>query len=244
MSDLFHPKVPEEFIARVFDVMGRAPQHTFQVLTKRPGRMASILEVLPRLIPDTVSETGWPLANVWLGTSVENQRWANIRIPSLIRSPAAIRFLSCEPLLGPIDLGSAVAPVGSSEAPKYAGFPIEWVIVGGESGPGARSIEPEWAQSLRDQCVAIGVPFFFKQWGGRTPRARGRLLDGRLDQHRRRQQERFRGAEDALESGRPFGAFLGGEFSCPRRSSGVRVDPAKRLGIRISGATGLETELG
>lgn len=158
MSDLFHPKVPVAFIAKAFDVMAEADRHTFQILTKRPGRMASVLR---RVRPD-------PLPNVWLGTSVENQRWAAVRLPQLRATPAAVRFLSCEPLLGPLDLGGYIAEGG-----------VDWMIVGGESGPHARAMDPDWARSLRDQCIESGVPFFFKQWGGRTPKSGGRELDGR-----------------------------------------------------------------
>ena len=160
MSDLFHAEVPEAFTVAAFDAMRRAPQHRFQILTKRPGRMASILR---RLQSD-------PLPNVWVGTSVEDQRWADIRLPKLLETPAAVRFLSCEPLLGPVDLSRwlRAAPHG-----------IDWVIVGGESGLKARPMHPDWTRTLRDQCVAAGVPFFFKQWGGRTPKAGGRELDGR-----------------------------------------------------------------
>jgi protein gp37 len=168
MSDLFHREVPEAFIRRVFDVMARAPQHQFQILTKRPGRMAS---VVGRIQPN-------PLPNAWLGTSIETQKWARVRIPQLLRTPAAVRFLSCEPLLGPLDLSTYLTDI-DDELPPIPGLPrVDWVIVGGESGPGARPMQPEWARSLRDQCVAAGVPFFFKQWGGRTPKAGGRLLDG------------------------------------------------------------------
>ncbi|GIU97421.1 MAG: hypothetical protein KatS3mg013_1224 [Actinomycetota bacterium] len=156
MSDLFHPSVPLEAIQRIFLVMEKAEAHTFQVLTKRPGRMASVLS---RIRPE-------PLPNVWLGTSVENQRWADVRIPALLRTPAQVRFLSCEPLLAALDLRRWL--------PR-----IDWVIVGGESGPRARPMDPAWVRSLRDQCLALGVPFFFKQWGGRTPKAGGRRLDGR-----------------------------------------------------------------
>lgn len=156
MSDLFHPRIPADFIARAFDVMAQASEHTFQVLTKRPARMASVLRrVRPR-----------PLPNVWLGTSVENQRWAKVRIPKLLATPAAVRFLSCEPLLGPLDLREWLPW-------------LDWVIVGGESGPGHRPMDVNWAVTLRDQCVRASVPFFFKQVGGRTPKAGGRLLDGR-----------------------------------------------------------------
>jgi len=165
MSDLFHDDVPDEFIGRVWQVMGAASMHTFQVLTKRPGRMASLLN--ERILTHIPVLPNWPLPNVWLGTSVEDQKWADIRIPKLLDAPAAVRFLSCEPLLGPVDLRI------------YPGSWVDWVIVGGESGPGARPMHPDWARSLRDQCVAAEVPFFFKQWGGRIPKAGGRELDGR-----------------------------------------------------------------
>jgi protein gp37 len=163
MSDLFHDEVPLDFIADVFRTMRTTPHHTYQVLTKRPGRMSSLLTrwQAPSKLADLVG-----LPNVWLGTSVENQRWAGVRIPKLIETPAAVRFLSCEPLLGPVDLGPALPQ-------------LDWVIVGGESGPGRRPMDPDWARSLRDQCEAAGVPYFFKQWGGRTPKAGGRELDGR-----------------------------------------------------------------
>jgi protein gp37 len=152
MSDLFHPKVPTPFIVEVFDVMARASQHTFQVLTKRPKRAAALADTLP-----------WA-ANVWMGTSIESQDFV-VRADDLRRTPAAVRFLSLEPLLGPLDL-------------ELAG--IDWVIVGGESGPGARPPDADWIRSLRDQCVDEHVRFFFKQWGGRTPKAGGRVLDGRV----------------------------------------------------------------
>ncbi len=138
MSDLFHPDVPEQFIQQVFETMRAASWHEFQLLTKRPERAA---ELAPRL-------GDWP-ENVWMGTSVENQRWTT-RIDDLKRVPARTRFLSCEPLLGPLDL-------------DLRG--VHWVIVGGESGPHSRRMQPEWAESIRDQCQVAGVPFFFKQWG-------------------------------------------------------------------------------
>lgn len=157
MSDLFHPAVPVPFIQAVFATMECAAWHTFQVLTKRPERAAELASQLP-----------WP-GNVWMGTSVENQRWAS-RVDALRLVPAQIRFLSCEPLLGPLEL-------------DLTG--IHWVIVGGESGPKARRMLPEWATGVRDQCVVAGVPFFFKQWGAideagtRTGKHRaGRMLAG------------------------------------------------------------------
>lgn len=152
MSDLFHAKVPVEFIRRVFSVIQITPQHTYQVLTKRARR-------LRRLAPSL----NWP-ENLWIGVSVENELTMD-RIDELRSVPAAVRFLSCEPLLGPL--------------PDLDLTGIGWVIVGGESGPRARSMAPEWALSIRDKCRATSVPFFFKQWGGRTPKAGGRQLDGR-----------------------------------------------------------------
>jgi len=152
MSDLFHEQVPDEFILAVFNVMARATWHTFQVLTKRADRLA-------RLAP----KLEWP-ANVWQGVSVESSRYFG-RIERLRMTPAAVRFLSLEPLLGPL----RNLPLTD----------IDWAIVGGESGPHCRPVRLEWVCEIRDQCRAVGVPFFFKQWGGRTPKAGGRLLDGR-----------------------------------------------------------------
>jgi protein gp37 len=152
MSDLFHEKVPETYIRQVFDVMVRADWHTFQILTKRSQRL---LELAPRL--------PWP-KHVWQGVSVENERYA-IRIADLQKVPAAVRFLSIEPLLGPI--------------PRLSLDGISWVIVGGESGPHHRPVDPAWVRQIRDQCVRNKVSFFFKQWGGRTPKAGGRQLDGK-----------------------------------------------------------------
>lgn len=159
MSDLFHASVPTGFIHDVFDVMADLPQHQFQVLTKRPRRMVTVTR-------DWYMNNGSDLIpNVWLGTSVEDQNWADRRIPLLCEVPSKVRFLSCEPLLGPIRLSQIDS--------------IDWVIVGGESGWQARSMEVEWVRVLRDQCRSAGVSFFFKQWGGRTPKAGGRTLDGR-----------------------------------------------------------------
>jgi protein gp37 len=162
MSDLFHKEVPDDFIADVFSVMEATPQHTYQVLTKRPARMASLLR---RWAKEGIE----PAPNVWLGTSIETQHWAAIRIPKLLATPATVRFLSCEPLLGPIDL-----------TPWVSAGNLDWLIAGGESGPSARPMDPEWVVGLRDQCAEAGVAFFFKQWGGRTPKAGGRELDGRI----------------------------------------------------------------
>jgi len=170
MSDLFHELVPDQFIADVFDVMGwTARHHTYQILTKRPERMA---ELVPRILADKFVG-GQPPPNVWLGTSVEDQRAADERIPHLLATPAAVRFLSCEPLLGPVNLERH--PHGSKPDPQSGVYPawysqqIDWCIVGGESGPKARPMHPDWPRALREQCVAAGVPFFFKQWGEWAP---------------------------------------------------------------------------
>ncbi|SFU70632.1 DUF5131 family protein [Alicyclobacillus macrosporangiidus] len=260
MSDLFHEQVPLEFIAEVFNVMACATAacgknhkhdeecwtgepHTFQILTKRPERM---MRVINEELPDYVGhywpgdrplclalELNWPLPNVWLGVSAENQEAADERIPFLLKTQAAVRFVSCEPLLGPvnlrdIDLGTnghglrfqldsltgwsrgSDEQTGRHRVSRNDEFGrIDWVIVGGESGPNARPMHPEWARSLRDQCQAAGVAFLFKQWGEWAPvhelrcnepgicgrqwynfdpdtavcrigkRAAGRLLDGR-----------------------------------------------------------------
>lgn len=152
MSDLFHKDVPLDFIQRVFEVMRQAHWHRFQVLTKRAERVAELSQYLP-----------WP-DNVWMGVSVENQRYT-YRIDYLRSTGAQIKFLSLEPLLGPLhhlDLRG-----------------IDWAIVGGESGPGARPMKPEWATEIRDQCQQAGVAFFFKQWGGVQKKRTGRLLEGR-----------------------------------------------------------------
>lgn len=174
MSDLFHDDVPDSFIARVFAVMAQTPQHTYQVLTKRHGRMRSLMNAWAPVTgrPPWVHTGPWPLPNVWLGVSVENQQWADIRIPALLDTPAAVRWISAEPLLGPVDLGN-VGVVDALLGDGLAGLMdvpparprLDWVVAGGESGPGARPMHPDWARSLRDQCAAAGVPFFFKQWG-------------------------------------------------------------------------------
>jgi protein gp37 len=152
MSDLFHQDVPLEFIHQIFDVMYRAHWHTFQVLTKRAERL---LELDSALV--------WPV-NVWMGVSVENSDYIE-RVHSLQRTHAQTKFLSCEPLLGAL--------------PNLPLMGIQWVIVGGESGPGARPVERKWVTDIRDQCLRANVPFFFKQWGGTRKKKAGRLLDGR-----------------------------------------------------------------
>lgn len=216
MGDLFHKQVPFGFIDKVYAVMALCPQHTFQVLTKRPRRMAEYTQdPISRmdLIGAQCKQFGgqawkrseywsvakgkpyegiafdWPLPNVWLGTSIEDQKTANERIPELLKCPAAVRFVSCEPLLRPIrpapwlrniedcphcrgdeDFIMENGCCGCDHTGKIYGFScIHWVIVGGETGPNARPMDPEWARSIRNQCKAAGVPFFFKKMGGGQP---------------------------------------------------------------------------
>lgn len=181
MSDLFHDGVSDEFIARVFAVMAATPQHTYQILTKRHGRMRSFLRdicrcgsghapsihlrsamdwastprsptYVPGLEPSLYHRITWPLPNVWLGVSAENQKWANIRIPALLETPAAVRFVSAEPLLGSLNLASEWSD-------------LDWVIVGGESGGGHRTMALEWAVNLVNDCRALGIAPFVKQLG-------------------------------------------------------------------------------
>jgi protein gp37 len=212
MSDLFHDKVPDLFITQVFDVMeaGLNRRHTFQILTKRHARMRSFIQARQRAkqeyaakfddcpteamrnspaAKDARARAAAPPANIWLGVSVENQKWADIRIPALLETPAAVRFLSCEPLLGPVDLCGPIVPGRGRPKLTYwldgrpgwgpdqtddrgrvfqemaVGPRIDWVIVGGESGPKARAMHPDWVRTIRDQCQHSGVPFFFKQHG-------------------------------------------------------------------------------
>lgn len=215
-SDLFHDQVPDEFIARVFAVIALTPRHTYQVLTKRHGRMRALLnspgfrELCENAEADLVTDeatpglsryereqyqTRWwssfsePLANLWLGVSVEDQKTADLRIPALLETRAAVRWISAEPLLGPIDLDGPLHPLGGRRKLTYwlTGRPgwgepvktatglemcspvigprLDWVVAGGESGPGARPVHPDWLRTLRDQCARAEVPFLFKQWG-------------------------------------------------------------------------------
>ncbi|GAA1065283.1 DUF5131 family protein [Streptomyces asiaticus] len=205
MSDLFHKDIPDEYIAQVFAVMARTPQHTYQILTKRHGRMRSLVgslidggQSLIEAAPDeetalALYDTVWPLPNVWLGVSVEDQKRADLRIPALVDTAAAVRFLSCEPLLGPVDLTRWLRPVPgcghvdsddgtcghpdafTPECHRWADCPVrnrltdwhgpDWVIVGGESGRGARPMRPEWAAEIVHQCQISGVAMFVKQLG-------------------------------------------------------------------------------
>lgn len=215
MSDLFHKDIPDEYIAKVFAVMALTPRHTYQLLTKRHGRMRSLLsrpdfeEQVDRAlltVPEfsdlkltrrswPLPKAGWPLPNVWLGVSVEDQKRADLRIPALLDTPAAVRFLSCEPLLGPVDLTRWLRPVPgcgyvdpddatcghpdafTPECHRWADCPVrrkptdwhgpDWVIAGGESGRGARPMDTGWALQLVQQCQVAGVPVFVKQLGSR-----------------------------------------------------------------------------
>ncbi len=217
MSDLFHEDVPDEFITQVFAFMALAPQHTFLVLTKRPKRMSEYisasgrydaiieqlnkgdvwdlpLRTVKRLAINAPREDKWPLPNVWLGVTAENQEQAEKRIPILLQIPAAVRWVSVEPMLGAVELrkinlgpnGHGLSftldslnrwahgfdeKTGRHKVSRNDEFPgkLDWIVCGGESGPGARPMHPEWARSLRDQCQAAGVPYFFKQWGEWLP---------------------------------------------------------------------------
>jgi protein gp37 len=225
MGDLFHDDVPHEFIYGIWDVMVQSKQHTFLVLTKRPDRMKSFIEkvMCNRMdyaltfggTPEGKKARKWaqkPVQNVWLGVTAENQQRADERIPILLQIPAAVRFVSVEPMLGPVDLLSNDYLGGCINCEVCLDNPgtcvncaqnrkLDWIICGGESGPGARPMRLDWARSLCDQCQAAGVPFFFKQWGEYGPnwlnddngkkiegsewmdrvgkKAAGRILDGR-----------------------------------------------------------------
>lgn len=249
-GDLFHENVPDAWIDRVFAVMALCPQHKFQLLTKRPKRMRAYLERDPR--DDINGEAGtlvnwdemaqidaWPLPNVWLGVSVEDQATADERIPVLLDTPAAIRWVSAEPLLGPVDLAAMRPPyswgvnpdgwvfnaleigdiyhlhyqnsdgevkIESGDGP-YRNAAIDWLVVGGESGRNARPMHPDWARSLRDQCVAAGVPFLFKQWGAWTAQV-GRMAAIDFDPAREAEVLKPLNNQVMLESGLRDGRTL------------------------------------
>lgn len=207
MADLFHDEVPDEYIARVWAIMVLSPQHTFQVLTKRPARMRSLLtsrewrEGVQNHIAwyenpaeeSLMTWARWPLRNVWLGCTAENQQWADIRVPALLDTPAAVRWVSAEPLLGPLDLsrwttksgamrsyrghftmcngagGSCFTPWCSCPCHELPFDLLNWVVTGGESGPGARPAHPDWFRAIRDQCQAAGAAFHHKQNGEWVP---------------------------------------------------------------------------
>lgn len=200
-GDLFHESVPDEWIDRVFAVMALAPQHIFQVLTKRPERAREYLHSLIgdedrcRAVIEASRKSGaliddlpylrdrlvnLPLPNVWIGTSVSDQASADARIPHLLDTPAAVRFVSAEPLLESIHFGHYQGGY-QSEATNWEGRRLDWIIVGGESGKNARPMHPEWARSIRDQCRAAGTAFFFKQWGAWLPSSHAAHLGDEVD---------------------------------------------------------------
>jgi protein gp37 len=171
VSDLFHEKVTFEFIASIFSVIAAKPLTTFQILTKRPDKALEFYQWATKNVDKVKAELSktipfldltFPPKNIWIGTSVENQEQADIRIPLLLQIPAAVRFLSCEPLIGEVDIKKWLNYIFVNE---FGSHNLRWVIAGGESGHGARPMHPYWVQSLRDQCAAANVPFFFKQWG-------------------------------------------------------------------------------
>ena len=170
MSDLFHEDVPDDFIAAIWMRMIVTPRHTYQILTKRPQRMA---ELVPQLFREFYTGDIHVCPNVWLGVSVEDQKTADERIPILLQTPAAVRFVSYEPALGPVDFTTINGVLNTwsrnGEIDVVDEGKLHWIIMGGESGPGARPLHPDWARSTLDQCLAAGVPFFFKQWGEWTP---------------------------------------------------------------------------
>jgi protein gp37 len=327
LADLFHDDVPDGYIARVWDVMGRCPQHTFQILTKRPARLRSWLTrwadttgdaghdrptgmpPLPRgpeavratytsgrarLFADMLDSMGdppegcayplydwmegqrfWPavLPNVWVGVTVESQQWADIRVPELIAAPAAVRWVSAEPLLGPIDLTRLPFPRWSMDRKQCCGMVIDalggrygvpglwqapaasalsWVVCGGESGPKARPMHPDWARSLRDQCVEAGVPYLFKQWGEWSP------APWKLDRGPGETDDQYKARSDAIgathaftggfyrEAGRDvegFEAMSHRPWSCERDSAvppgavGMRKVGKTRAGRALDGRT-------
>jgi protein gp37 len=171
-NDLFHENVPLGYVDEVYQVIKATPHHTYQILTKRPERMQIAMEIMRQTWEGGIN--GKPLPNVWLGVTVENQETADERIPLLLQTPAAVRFVSCEPLLGAINIGAFLYPANLCECVgddcycgKWDDYDegLSWIIAGGETGPSARPMHPDWARSLRDQCQAAGVPYFHKQNG-------------------------------------------------------------------------------
>jgi protein gp37 len=219
MGDLFHESVPDEWIDKVFAVMALCPQHTFQVLTKRSKRMREYCNFIRSQYLDAQDEISqvrygsrstaitWPLPNVWLGVSAEDQTRADERIPDLLATPAAVRFVSAEPLLGPIYFtlldvtngntahlnsltGNTFVDGNAGQSSQtFKGLKLDWIIAGGESGHGARPMHPDWARSIRDQCQAAGTAFFFKQWGEWVPQL------GAVDISDNPEQSRYKWAE-------------------------------------------------
>jgi protein gp37 len=160
MSDLFHDDVPNDFIYAVLNVARNLPQHTFMILTKRPERMREFVFSYGPYDRETLAGA----KNIWLGVSVEDQGTADKRIPVLLQTPAAVRFVSYEPALGPVDFGNFLCETYTKGGLTLGRY-LDWIIMGGESGPGARLMHPDWVRSVRNQCQEVGIPFFFKQWG-------------------------------------------------------------------------------
>ncbi len=203
MGDLFHESVPYGWIDQVFEMMALCPQHTFQVLTKRSNRMREYFQAIRGVA--TMANRPWPLSNVWLGVSAEDQTRADERIPDLLATPAAVRFVSAEPLLGPIDftflkyegvthINALTGDNGFTLPMAGRGPKLDWIIAGGESGHGARPMHPDWARQIRDQCQAAGTAFFFKQWGEWAPQL------GAVDISDTPEQSRFKWAEWQIDS--------------------------------------------
>lgn len=252
MSDLFHESVSDATIAAVFGVMAAAPQHTFQVLTKRPERALRWFagmadhprEKLHECVKGAlgyhhpcrpaINAGAWPLPNVWLGVSVEDQAAADERIPLLLQCPAAVRWLSCEPLLGRVDLRSHLKSRATpgpdhqfGDRLGHAGR-LHWIVAGGESGPGARPMHPDWARSLRDQCAAAGVPFFFKQWGEWAPSNQAAAgLDDCYERSSSGGWVETDGRHTAGETAQPAGAGSAHTFKLGKRLAGRQLDGAE-----------------
>lgn len=263
MSDLFHEDVPFQFIADVFAVMACTTRHTYQVLTKRPARMLRFfswlneerdgfghpirvdsLRMWPQWVPANGKRAGydncgpaWPLENVWLGVTVENQAAADERIPLLMRSPAAVRWVSMEPLLGDVNLSRWLdiiqyeddAPWGRRNIGHLHDM-LDWVVVGGESGHNARPMHPDWPRKLRDQCAAAGVPFLFKQWGEWAPHQARAGGDERGDLRRGRVRY-IQGTERE-----PDGRFIKGDAAVARvgkKAAGRLLDGVQHDGYPI-----------
>lgn len=254
MSDLFHENVPDDVIAQVFAVMARSKNHTFQLLTKRPQRMRDWLSRVANwggwwthdgTAPAAsyggtgiiVGHAQWPLPNVWVGVSIEDQATADERIPLLLKTPAAVRWISAEPLLGSVDIRPWLRACydasmrwlkGDDSRCSPADMPfLDWVVVGGESGAGARPMHPDWARSLRDHCVEAGVPFLFKQWGEWSPSVAGMWhypLTGMPDFPARAS------GKDTHDFGDGYGAVRIGKKVAGRLLDGVTWDqyPAER----------------
>jgi len=206
MSDLFQHTIHDDYIVKVFEVMAETPRHTYQILTKRPARMQRFLSAH---YPE-------PLPNVWLGVSVEDQETANKRVPLLLATPAAVRWISLEPMLGPVDLRPWLGRGLLTPGVRSRRW-LNWVVLGGESGPGARPMHPQWARDVRDQCKRAGVPFMFKQWGewvtyrqqapgalgGKTERKPGWMLDCPDDFYRVGKRKAGRMLDGELHDGYP-----------------------------------------